>query len=406
MKEKRKIDKLPIFLLIGIFVGVIIGIFAPNFATKLKPLGDIFLNLMFTVVVPLVFVSISSAVGSMIDMKRLGNILGKTILVFLTTGLIAGVIVLVVVKIFPPALGFSANISVGEVNQAKSASELLVNSLTVSDFPEILSRRNMLPLIVFSVMFGVAVSLSGGHETPVGKFLNNLNDIIMKMVNMLMLIAPVGLGAYFANLVADFGSGIVGSYVRVMLIYVPLVVLYVLIFFPIYSYYAGGKDGVDRMRKNILGPIITSIATQSSIATLPVNKKACKEIGVPEDISNIVLPMGATMHMDGSVISGIVKISFLYGVFNLPFSGGTTYFVAIIVAVLSAFVLSGAPGGGLVGELLIVSLFGFPQEAFPMIATIGFLVDAPATMVNAAGDTIASMMVSRLVEGKNWLLKK
>ena len=406
MKEKRKIDKLPIFLLIGIFVGVIIGIFAPNFATKLKPLGDIFLNLMFTVVVPLVFVSISSAVGSMIDMKRLGNILGKTILVFLTTGLIAGIIVLVVVKIFPPALGFSANISVGEVNQAKSASELLVNSLTVSDFPEILSRRNMLPLIVFSVMFGVAVSLSGGHETPVGKFLNNLNDIIMKMVNMLMLIAPVGLGAYFANLVADFGSGIVGSYVRVMLIYVPLVVLYVLIFFPIYSYYAGGKDGVDRMRKNILGPIITSIATQSSIATLPVNKKACKEIGVPEDISNIVLPMGATMHMDGSVISGIVKISFLYGVFNLPFSGGTTYFVAIIVAVLSAFVLSGAPGGGLVGELLIVSLFGFPQEAFPMIATIGFLVDAPATMVNAAGDTIASMMVSRLVEGKNWLLKK
>lgn len=404
--KKKKMDLLPIILLLGIFIGIGIGVIAPSFATKLKPLGDIFLNLLFTIVVPLVFVSISSAVGSMLDMKRLGNILFKTVLTFIITGLIAGVIVLVVVKLYPPALGFTWKTQNYEFKEAKTVAELLVSSLTVSDFPEILSRRNMLPLIVFSVMFGVAVSLSGGKESPVGKFLNSLNDVVMKMVNMLMLIAPLGLGAYFANLVADFGSGIVGSYIRVMLIYVPLVVFYVLIFFPLYSYYAGGIEGVKKMKENILEPIITSIATQSSIATLPINKKACKNIGVPEDISNIVLPLGATMHMDGSVISGIIKISFLYGVFGLPFSGTATYATAILVAVLSAFVLSGAPGGGLVGEWLIVSLFGFPLEAFPMIATIGFLVDAPATMVNAAGDTIASMIVSRLVEGKNWLNKK
>lgn len=404
--KKKKMDLLPIILLLGIFIGIAIGVIAPSFATKLKPLGDIFLNLLFTIVVPLVFVSISSAVGSMLDMKRLGNILFKTVFTFIITGLIAGVIVLVVVKLYPPALGFTWKTQNYEFKEAKTVAELLVSSLTVSDFPEILSRRNMLPLIVFSVMFGVAVSLSGGKESPVGKFLNSLNDVVMKMVNMLMLIAPLGLGAYFANLVADFGSGIVGSYIRVMLIYVPLVVFYVLIFFPLYSYYAGGIEGVKKMKENILEPIITSIATQSSIATLPINKKACKNIGVPEDISNIVLPLGATMHMDGSVISGIIKISFLYGVFGLPFSGTATYATAILVAVLSAFVLSGAPGGGLVGEWLIVSLFGFPLEAFPMIATIGFLVDAPATMVNAAGDTIASMIVSRLVEGKNWLNKK
>lgn len=116
--------------------------------------------------------------------------------------------------------------------------------------------------------------------------------------------------------------------------------------------------------------------------------------------------MGATMHMDGSVISSIVKISFLFGIFQMPFTGFSTYAMAILVSILAAFVLSGAPGGGLVGEMLIVSLFNFPPAAFPIVATIGFLVDPAATMLNSSGDSIASMMVARLVEGKNWIKRK
>ena len=111
------------------------------------------------------------------------------------------------------------------------------------------------------------------------------------------------------------------------------------------------------------------------------------------------------MHMDGSVLSSITKIAFLYGVFGMDFSGAGTYGMAIVVAILSAFVLSGAPGGGLVGEMLIVSMFNFPAEAFPIIATLGFLFDPAATCLNASGDTIASMLVTRLVEGKEWLAK-
>jgi len=114
-------------------------------------------------------------------------------------------------------------------------------------------------------------------------------------------------------------------------------------------------------------------------------------IGVPKDVSDLVLPMGCTMHMDGSVLSSIVKIAFLFGIFDMPFTGAGTYAMAIAVAILSAFVLSGAPCGGLVGEMLIVSMFGFPAEAFPLIATLGFLFDPAATCLNAAGDTIAPM---------------
>ena len=112
------------------------------------------------------------------------------------------------------------------------------------------------------------------------------------------------------------------------------------------------------------------------------------------------------MHMDGSVLSSVIKIAFLYGIFQMPYTGLGTYAMSIVVAILSAVVLSGAPGGGLVGEMLIVSLFGFPQEAFPLIATIGFLVDPAATCLNSTGDTVASMVVARLVEGKDWMQKK
>ena len=375
-----------ILILSGILIGALIGVVAPNFGTTIKPIGDIFLNLLFTIVVPLVFVSIASAVGSMANMKRLGKILGGTIGTFIFTGLIAGVCVLVWVNLFSPSAGTTIELVASEVGEAQTAGELLVSSLTVSDFSDLWDKSNMLPLIIFAILFGFC-------------------DIIMKFVGIIMLVAPIGLGAYFANLVATYGPEIIGDYGRSMLVYYPLCALYGVIFFPLYAFLAGGRRGVAAMVKNILRPAVTAFATQSSAATIPVNKEACDSIGVPKDVSDLVLPMGCTMHMDGSVLSSITKIAFLYGVFGMDFSGAGTYGMAIVVAILSAFVLSGAPGGGLVGEMLIVSMFNFPAEAFPIIATLGFLFDPAATCLNASGDTIASMLVTRLVEGKEWLAK-
>lgn len=392
-------------LLGGIVLGSVLGIIFGEKTAVLKPLGDIFLNLMFTIVVPMVFVSIASAVGNMVNMKRLGKILGSMIAVFIITGMIAAVLVLVTVNIFPPAAGTSIQMHATELGQAKTAGEMLTGALTVTDFPLLLSRQNMLPLIIFSILFGLCVSLLGGTESPVGKFLNNLNDVVMKMVSLIMLYAPIGLGAYFASLTGEFGPQLLGDYGRTMLVYYPLCAVYALLFFPLYALFSSGKKGVRAMSKNILSPALTAFATQSSVATLPVNMRACQQIGVPKDIREIVLPVGATMHMDGSVLSSIVKISFLYGIFGQSFSGVGTYALAIVVSILSAFVLSGAPGGGLVGEMLIVSLFGFPPEAFPLIATIGFLVDPAATCLNASGDTIAAMIVTRFTEGKDWITK-
>ncbi len=395
--------KTPVLLLLGIGIGSIIGVISPSFGQSLSPLGDIFLNLLFTIVVPLVFTSISAAVGNMVNMKRLGKILGSTVAVFLGTGAVAAVCVLTWVNIFSPSAGTNIVMEATEIGATQSAGEMLVGALTVNDFSLLLSKSNMLPLIIFSIIFGFCVATCGGDESPVGKLLNNLNMVIMKFVDVIMAVAPIGLGAYFANLIGEFGPQLLGDYGRAMIVYYPLCLLYVVVFFPLYALLAGGKVGLNRMLKNIFTPAITAFATQSSAATLPVTKNACDKMGVPKDVSDIVVPMGCTMHMDGSVLSSIVKIAFLFGVFGTPFTGVSTYTMAIVVAILSAFVLSGAPGGGLVGEMIIVSMFGFPAEAFPLIATLGFLFDPAATSLNASGDAIASMLVARVVEGKNWV---
>ncbi len=390
-------------IIAAILLGSIIGIVFGEKTTVLKPFGDIFLNLMFTAVVPLVLATIASAVGNMTNKTRLGKILGWMLAVFLATGLIAAVVIIIAVKLYPPALGVNIPLQTG-AGETVALADRLVKAVTVSDFSLLLSRSNMLPLIVFSVMFGYCAGTMGENNI-MSRALTAFSTVMMKMVDLIMLYAPLGLCAYFASLVGEFGPQLIGAYSRAMLLYYPLCVVYFFVAFAVYAFFAGGKKGVKMFFANILSPAVTSLATQSSIATLPTNLESADKIGVPKDISGIVLPIGATMHMDGSVLAAILKISFLFGIFGMEFAGWQTYLISIVIAILSGVVLSGVPGGGLVGEMLIVSLMGFPPEAFPLIATIGFLVDPPATCLNVCGDTVASMMVARIIDGKNWMKK-
>ena len=398
--------RFPILLLSSIILGCIIGLIMGEKASIFKPFGDIFLNAMFTIVVPLVFVTITSAVSSMADMRRLGKILGSMLLVFVITGLIASIIMITTVNIFPPAKGVHIEMPEAEEIEPLKTSEQIVSAITVTYFTELISRKNMLPLIIFSIFFGLCVGLIGEKGKKIAEGLNILSEVFLKMVSIIMYYAPIGLGAYFAALIGTFGPELLGSYARAMVVYYPICIIYFFVAFFFYSYFAGGMNGVKTYFKNIFPVAITSIATQSSVASLPVNLEAAKKIGVPKDVRDIVIPIGATAHMDGSCLSAILKISFMFGIFDMPFKGIGTYVTAIIISVLSGVVMSGVPGGGLIGEMLIVNLYGFPAEAFPIIATIGYLVDPPATMINVTGDSLASMMVTRIIEGKDWMSKK
>jgi len=225
----------------------------------------------------------------------------------------------------------------------------------------------------------------------------------MRVIRLIMYYAPVGLGAYFAYLVGTLGPELLGSYLRVVALYYPLALVYFFIGFSLYAFLAAGKKGVASFWGNILVPSLTAWGTGSSLAAVPVNLEAADRIGVPRDVSRVVIPVGATIHMDGTGMGAILKISLLFAFFGIPFGGIGTIATAIGIAILSGMVMSGIPGGGFLGELLIVTLYGFPVEALPVISMVGTLVDPPATMVNATGDNVCSMLISRILNGRKWM---
>ena len=404
--KKRNSYFFPIILFISIIIGCILGVILGEKASVLKPLGEIFLNLMYTIVVPLVFFTISSSVANMVDMRRLGRILKYVFLVFFATSAVAAILMVIVLFVIDPVGNGKIAMDASEVVQNTDIGKQIVEAITVSDFSQIMSREHMLPLIIFSCLFGIGTSIIGKQGECIAKGLDALSKIMMKIVTIIMYYAPIGLMAYFASLIGEFGPNLIGSYAKSMLIYYLLCVVYFVVFYTLYAYLAGGKKGIRLFYKHQFPITITSLATQSSLASLPTNLEQTEKMKVPKDIREVTLPIGATMHMEGSAMAAILKIVFLFSIFGKPFNDIYTIGTAILIAVLSAVVMSGIPGGGLIGEMLIVSLYGFPPEAFAIIATIGWLVDPPATCLNVTGDSVSAMLTTRLVEGKNWLKKK
>jgi Na+/H+-dicarboxylate symporter len=392
-----------ILLIVSIILGAGLGILFKKDAVIFKPLGDIFLNLLFTVIIPLVFFSISSAVASMTNIRRLGRILSVMVLIFVGTGIIASLVMIAAVILYPPAAGVGIPLTTAVDVQHLKASDQIVRAFTVSDFPLLLSKSNMLALIVFSILTGLATSAVGEKGKAFAGFLVSANEVMMKLVSFIMYYAPIGLCAYFAYLVGVFGPELLGSYARAMTLYYPTAFAYYILAFTLYAFLAGRVSGVKKFWSNIIPPSLTALATGSSMATIPSNLQAADTIGVPRDISEVVIPIGATIHMEGSCLAAVLKIAFLFGIYQMPFSGIEPILTALGIALLTGVVVSGIPGGGTIGELLILSLYGFPPEAFPLITMIGTLVDAPATMINAVGDNVSSMMVARVLGGKEWM---
>ncbi|MBQ8218038.1 MAG: dicarboxylate/amino acid:cation symporter [Oscillospiraceae bacterium] len=392
-------------MLIAIVAGCITGAVWPG-ATVLEPLGTIFINMMFCVVVPMVFCSIASAIANMGSARRAGKVLGTTVVTFFVTAAIAAVIMYIVARIFPLVQGEYV-VTEGEVGATLGLADMIVNFFTKPDFTELFSRRAILPLIVAAIIFGFGVQLNGGRETKTAQMLEDLTGCIMKTVKIISYYAPIGFYGFFAYLVATYGPELIGDYSRTLIIYYVLCFAYMFVFFPIYARFGGGKGAAKEMFRHLFAPAAVSFGTCSSVATIPTNMEAAEDTGIPKEVSDIVLPLGATMHMDGSAMSAIIKVAFLFGIFGMDFGTGKAI-LAIIIAVFSSVAMSGIPGGGGTGELVLCTVF-FPDQlaiAYPIALALGNLVDPPATMVNAAGDYVASYIVSRYVEGKDWLQKK
>ncbi|WP_353197426.1 dicarboxylate/amino acid:cation symporter [Parapedobacter defluvii] len=395
-----------LLLLLGIVLGSIVGVFFPEAVGWLKPLGDVFLNLLFAAVVPLLFFAISSAVANIDGSQKLGRIISVMAGVFLSTIVIAALCTMVVLWFFPVEAPQVPAESVSELLQAGSDDtwgDKLVRFVSVDEFYKLLSRENMLAFVIFSFLTGVAAMRSGQAGDSFRKFLSSGNEVMKHLLILIMKIAPLGLGAYFAYQVGTIGPELFGFYAKPLGLYYLLGAFYFLVFFSLYAYIAGGRSGVDRYWKNNILPSATAISTCSSIATMPVNLAAAPRMGIPASVANVVIPLGTTLHKNGSSMSSIVKIYVAFVLIGRDFFEPATLITALGITVLVSIVAGGIPNGGYIGEMLMISVYGLPTEAIPAVMIIGTLVDPIATLLNATGDTIAAMLVSRFALGRKGL---
>lgn len=418
MKNFFKNYKSTIILLFAIIIGAIVGIIFKEKAAALSPLGDLFLNLMFIIIVPLVFLNISTAIAKMTQPKRFGKIMVGIISVFIITSIVAviiGLISTLPIKLVSTEDGEQIKSSLEEITSSDSEGsedetsilQRTVNTLTVNDFSGLLSRNNIIAIIIFAIIFGIAAQMSGKKAKPVVDFLDSANEIIMNIVKIIMYYAPIGLGCYFASLVGTFGKEIAIGYVKTFVIYTIVAVLFYFIIYTLYAFISAGKKGVRAFWRNIIPPTVTSLATCSSAASIPVNIQSAKNIGVSDDIAETLIPFGTSFHKDGSIIGSVFKIMFLVCLFGTNISSIGSVLQILGVALVATLLVSAVPiGGGTISEMLIITMMGYPIAALPILTIIATIIDPPATMLNVVGDSSSSMLAARIVDGKNWMDKK
>jgi len=414
MKKFLSNYKATIILLGAIILGAFAGIVFQEKAAVVKPLGDLFLNLLLIIIVPLIFLTVSTSIAKMKNPKRLGKIMITIVCVFVITSLIAvlvGFATTYFVKLVDTEDGEVIRASLEEVTEEETEEitilDRTVNLLTVNDFSKLLSKDNIIALLVFSIIFGIAMNMTGEKAKPVLEFLNSANEIVNNIIKIFMYYAPIGLGCYFAALVGTFGASIAVGYLKTFIIYLVVSVAYYFIMYSIYAFIAGGKKGVKVFWKNVLPSTLTSLATCSSAASIPVNIQCSKKMGVPADIAETTIPLGTSFHKDGSIIGSVFKIMFLVCLFGTSLATGGEVLGVLGVALLANLLVTAVPiGGGTISEMLIITMMGYPIAALPILTIIATIIDAPATMLNVVGDTASSMVVARVIDGKDWMNKE
>ena len=414
MKKFLSNYKSTIILLVAIIVGAIVGIIFQEKATILQPLGNIFLNLLLVIIVPLIFLTITTSIAKMENPKRLGKIMITILAVFVVTSLIAvlvGFASTYFVKLVNPEDGEKIKISLEETTSEETSededvtiADRTVQLLTVNDFSKLFSKENIIAILVASIICGIAIRMSGESGKQLLDLLISANSVIQNVVKIIMYYAPIGLGCYFAALIGTFGASIAVGYLKTFVVYTIVALAFYFVFYTIYAFIAGGRVGVKAFWKNAVPSTLTSLATCSSAACIPVNVECAKKMGVPDDIAETTIPMGTSFHKDGSMIGSVFKIMFLVCLFGTVINTPTGVLQVLGVAILANLLITGVPiGGGTISEMLIITMMGFPVAALPILTMVATIIDAPATMLNVVGDTVSSMLVTRIVDGKDWL---
>lgn len=404
MNDFLKNYKSTLLLLGGVILGALCGIYWPAAARFVKPVGDIFLNLIFMMVVPLVFFSTASSICNLRGSGLLGKVLVSSLAVFICMSVIAAIVGWIGVVAWPltdPSMAsyYMLNEQTAEVaaQNSSSVAVAIVSALTASDFSLLMSKEHLLALIVFAALFGSAVGAVGEKGKPMEAFVLAGMEVMMKMVRMVMVLAPIGLGCYFAYTVLSCRN-LLNSFFNVFVLYLALTLLFFLIINSLYIFAAGGWQGLKRYWTEIWVPSATAVGTVSSAATMPATIAAVKRMGVAPDIADSVIPLGTNIHKDGSVMGAVFKIAFLMALLGRPVTGAGTLLMILAVALMEALVLSAVPSGGFTGEVFICAVMGFDPQMVGLIMMIGLIIDVPATLLNVNSNVVGTVIVDRIVK--------
>ncbi|AFS25358.1 dicarboxylate/amino acid:cation symporter [Chlamydia psittaci] len=390
--------KLWIKIFIGLFVGVTLGLILEDKAIFFKPIGDIFLNLLSMVVYPLVFCSMVLGIASISDMKKLGRIGMKSVALYLGTTCLAIIIGLCFAQFFSPGEGCDLSQNVTETHiVAPERSSTYFLSLISQIFPSNPVRSfvegNILQIIVFAIFLGIAMRLSGEQGRPVAKFIEGFSEIMLRVINMIMTFAPYGVGASMAWIAGSHGLVILWQLGKFILAYYLACLFHaVLVFGGIIR--MGCKMSFSKFLSAMMDAISCAISTSSSSATLPVTMRCVsKNLGVSSEVSGFVLPLGATVNMNGTAIFQGMAAVFIAQAYNcpLPFS---SLLLIVIAATFSAVGSAGVPGGGMITLGSVLASVGLPIQGIAVLAGIDRLRDIIGTPMNILGDAVVAVYVA------------
>ena len=391
------------WIFIALALGVIAGLAlqgAPDIAsTYIKPLGTIFLNLIKMIVVPLVIFSMIAGIISLSDIKKVGAIGGKTIVYYLGTTACAIVIGLVVANVCNVGGGYTlttADLSY-EAKQAPSFIDTLVN-IFPSNFVQPMSDANMLQIIVIALFFGFGILAAGKKAKPVADFVNGMSEVCIKIMHFIISVAPFGVFGLITPVVASNGPDILFPLLKLILVAYLAMILHMVIV------YSGLVRTIAKMRpvqffKGQMQAMTFAFASASSVGTLPINMECSAKLGVKKEVTSFVLPLGATINMDGTAIYQGVCAIFIAQVFGIDLTLGQQM-VIIMTAVLSSIGTAGVPGSGMIMLAMVLQSVGLPVEGIALVAGVDRVLDMMRTVVNITGDQSAAVCVNALEERK------
>ena len=397
-------------MIIFVIIGSIIGLIYKEKAIIVKPLGDLFINLLLVIIIPLIFFTITASISKMNQPKRLNKMIISIILTFLITSFVAVL------------FGFGTTTLTNLINKEDIKNivsqfdetvendielnilERTINVLSTDQFVNLLSTDNIIALIVISILLGLAINKSGAKGKEVAKLINSFSEVMYKLIEIIMYYAPLGLCCYFASLIGSIGTSIAIGFLKTFIIYTISSIIFMVVIYSVYAYISAGKIGIKKFWKNIFPPALTAIGTCSSAASVPANVECAKNIGIPTDIAETTISLGTSFHKDGSTIGSIFKIMFLVYLFQTPFNNFTMIIQILITALIATLLVTAVPiGGGTISEMLILSLMGYPIKALPILTIIATIIDAPATLLNVVGDSSCAMLVTRMINRKKWI---